>query len=292
MHKLLILVTGRNTWPRGPVSPLRRIVAPLVGLALVAACGQATPKETAGDAGQRYEGDFTVLESPEHGPELCPAVMLSLPPQCGGPPVVDWDWDAVKGEKAANGTTWGSWHITGTFDGERLTLTERPGPERPHERVAPDFSAACAAPDGLDPAQDPTLWDAASSDFHSAGIRDLVATWLSYPAGPGRGPVVVNVTVLPGARQAAVEHIRSSYAGALCVVERDGPTVAGLSAVQRELDGGEGRAVLGQVQGTSPDQLRGVVVATVWVAGQASLDYADRRWDGLVELEPLLRPVG
>ncbi|MGI8684856.1 MAG: hypothetical protein ACR2MO_07185 [Acidimicrobiales bacterium] len=272
---------------------LRRIVLPLVGLVALAACGQAAPKGAAGDADQRYEGDFTVLESPKHGPELCHVLALSLPPQCGGPAVVGWDWNAVEGEETVRGTTWGGWHVTGTFDGERFTLTGPAGPERPQDqRQAPDFSAACAQPDGLDQARDSAEWDTAPHNFATSGIPDLVASWVSYPTGPGNGPVVANVVVLPGSRQAAFDHIRTTYAGPLCVAERDGPTAARLAEVQKELDGDDAvRVVLGRVKGTSPDQIRGVVVATVWVAGQASLDYVDQRWDGLVELEPLLRPV-
>ena len=54
-------------------------------------------------------GVGTVIESPAHGPELClGALMPSLPPQGGGPPIANWDWSAVTGYERMSGTTWGT----------------------------------------------------------------------------------------------------------------------------------------------------------------------------------------
>ena len=101
-----------------------------------------------------YHGRFrvlaTVLESPDHGPQLCAAVAQSLPPQCGGPDLVGWDWDTVDHE-AANGTTWGDYLVTGVWDDATtaFTLTEPAthGDDVPEsERAiapAPDFSSPC-----------------------------------------------------------------------------------------------------------------------------------------------------
>ena len=62
-------------------------------------------------------GVGTVIESPAHGPELCLGVMLlSLPPQGGGPPIANWDWSAVTGYKRMSGTTWGTYEVVGTND--------------------------------------------------------------------------------------------------------------------------------------------------------------------------------
>ncbi|WP_406673857.1 hypothetical protein WBK31_35795 [Nonomuraea sp. N2-4H] len=75
-----------------------------------------------------YAADsVTVLESPEHGPQLCSTVAESLPPQCSGPDVVGWDWSKVRHE-SHGGTTWGQYRVVGTWDGAKLTLTEPPGP--------------------------------------------------------------------------------------------------------------------------------------------------------------------
>jgi hypothetical protein len=102
------------------------------------------------------------------------------------------------------------------------------------------------------------------------------------------GPFVGNVVVLPGAKAAAIAFIREHYSGALCVVERDGPTESQLETVQQEVLDRDARAVLGPVQGATSDEQRGVVVAAVWVVDQVALDYVDDRWGRLVELRGLL----
>jgi hypothetical protein len=75
-----------------------------------------------------YQGALTVLQGIERdAAELCGAVAESYPPQCGGLPVTGWDWDAVDHEEA-EGVRWGSYIVTGTFDGKSLVLTEDPVP--------------------------------------------------------------------------------------------------------------------------------------------------------------------
>ncbi|MEU7579957.1 hypothetical protein AB0B50_20435 [Streptomyces sp. NPDC041068] len=64
----------------------------------------------------------TVLEDDKHGPQLCYNVLESLPPQCGGPDITDWDWTKVK-STTRNGTTWGAYDLVGTWDGKRFSLT-------------------------------------------------------------------------------------------------------------------------------------------------------------------------
>jgi len=111
-----------------------RIVALALTLALLAACGGGDEVVTSDDprpsnpapADQRYTATATVLESPEHGPQLCSGVRDSYPPQCGGPDIVGWDWDDVPAKESANGTTWGAYTVVGTWDGTTLTLTEPP----------------------------------------------------------------------------------------------------------------------------------------------------------------------
>ena len=74
-----------------------------------------------------------------------PSSATSLPPQCSGLAVVGWDWNAVENEQAANAITWGSWQVTGTYDGERFTLTAPAGAPEPTtgDNVDIDFSPAC-----------------------------------------------------------------------------------------------------------------------------------------------------
>lgn len=245
------------------------------------------------DNGQVYEGSFTVLQAAGQSPMLCHAIQESFPPQCAGLPVSGWDWDAVEGEETANGTSWGSWHVTGTYDGERFHLTDPPGPARQggEDEDNSDFSPACEEPDVVDGAHGIAEWEAMSQDYGPFEIPDLVAAWVSDPAGEWDGAFVASVVVLPGAGQRAVDRIRKHYAGPLCVVERDGPTAAELAAAQHDLTDDEARAILGPIQDAYAAERRGVVVARVWVADDVALDYVDRRWGDLIELHGLLQPV-
>ncbi|WP_205323625.1 hypothetical protein [Glycomyces sp. YM15] len=120
---------------------------PVVALLALAACGQGSGDGGAGDGGADsaaddtrqsgdptpsdavvYQGALTVLQGVERdAAELCGAVAESYPPQCGGLPVSGWDWDAVEHEEA-QGVRWGSYLVTGTFDGKAFVLTEDPVP--------------------------------------------------------------------------------------------------------------------------------------------------------------------
>ncbi len=261
-----------------------------------AACGESTnapPEDVEASGGEavRYEGSFTVLESPSHGPELCANLATSLPPQCGGLPVRNWDWDEVDGEDSRNGTTWGAWHVIGTYRDGALTLTERPGPPRDPVRRARDFAPACDPPDVEDPRAGEAAWEAATQESDFMRIDALVTMWVSGSGGPSED-FVLNVIVRPGAGESAKIVVRERYAGPLCVVERDLPLESELRALQSEVLNEDARMVLGQVQTAAADPSRGAVVAQVWVVDEAAATYVRERWGGLVILEPLLEPVG
>lgn len=56
-------------------------------------------------------------------PELCLGpIAESYPPQCGGPTIAGWDWADHGGMFERQGDVrWGSFAVTGTFDGETFT---------------------------------------------------------------------------------------------------------------------------------------------------------------------------
>src|SRR5688572_3418701 len=97
---------------RPGLSGMRMLAPPAAFLMvlLTAACGAGEPGAVGGSTGagddappptvpapdseQLYEADGIVLEDDSHGPELClGGVALSLPPQCGGVPLANWEWD-------------------------------------------------------------------------------------------------------------------------------------------------------------------------------------------------------
>lgn len=68
----------------------------------------------------------TVIDDGD-GALLCPVVLESYPPQCGGDiPVEGWEWDGLPGVQQEGGVRWGVYDVTGTFDGTTLILTQPP----------------------------------------------------------------------------------------------------------------------------------------------------------------------
>ncbi|MBS2938962.1 hypothetical protein KDN32_14575 [Nocardioides sp. J2M5] len=112
----------------------------------------------------------TVLDDGD-GPELClGGVAMSLPPQCSGPSVAGWEWDAHPDHESAGGVRWGEYTMTGAWDGTTFTPTDvrasEPG-DVPSEDVGALFASRCAEPEGgwvpVDPA---TTTDQALSAAH------------------------------------------------------------------------------------------------------------------------------
>lgn len=260
----------------------------LVIAVALAGCGSDARSSSSLEASPEYEATGTVLEDRSHGPELCLGpVLTSDPIQCGGLPLVGWDWDAVEGEDDRHGTKTVGAHVRGRWDGMRFTLTAPPGPPRPirQELLAGtyDFRPACDPPDGDSGAGDEG-WEGTAVVQHP----DLVAIWVSDPGGPWDGPFTGNVVVRPGAAAEITALVRGSYRGLLCVVERDLPTMRELDRIQARL--GE---VVDQLVWTSvPEYHRGVVMAEVTVADERARRAVEEAFGpGRVELIGALTPV-
>lgn len=201
---------------------------------LAAAGGISVPAPSEEDRNlvePEYQGRFavtaTVLESPEHGPQLCSAVAESYPPQCGGPDLVGWDWSTVPAE-SASGTTWGDYRLVGTFDGERFTLTEPATPvdpaTAPAEGWEPDFTPPCDEPaGGWQPADPATATDGALQEAfaRAATIPAYAGGWLYQVDGDADGvDPRRTVLTLRFTGDDLAEHtrqIREVWGGPLCV---------------------------------------------------------------------------
>jgi hypothetical protein len=291
----------------------RAVTAGLVGAALVAACGdQVGGEETVVVDATRppvnlvpegYDGRFrtvgTVLESPEHGAQLCHAVAESLPPQCGGSDVVGWDWDAVDAE-SVDGTTWGTYVVVGTFDGETFTLTEPAvvddgTVESPAAHDA-GFSTPCPAPAGgwkpVDPerATDSAL-DAATRRARAAvgfgGLwidQQIPADEISEENANDPRRLVLNVTTTEAV--AALERdLREVWGGSLCVAQA-ARSEAELSSVQEELPDLPGQL------GSGTEARTGQVVVDLLVATEERQRELDAEFgSGTVRLHGALVPI-
>lgn len=64
-------------------------------------------------------------------------VAESYPPQCSGIALTGWDWDGVVHGERSDDKRWGAYAVTGTFDGEALTVTQPPIPLALYDPMAP-----------------------------------------------------------------------------------------------------------------------------------------------------------
>jgi hypothetical protein len=259
-----------------------------------------------------YETNTTVLEDETDGPRLCLGlVALSLPPQCGGVPIANWDWDKVTGEETAGEApyqgTWGVYHVVGTYDGETFTLVEA-GPEEPIEPVGTVEDSkdkpACDMPPGgwVVPTRGRTT-DEDSGDVGAwAATRpEYVAAWVTYldpnvgakfDAGDeGPFPVIFSIVVNDNAPAVEAE-ARKRWDGPLCVVERDVLTEKEAMAIRAEAEASleeYGLVFAGSSEGELGEAAEIWVAADPGGAGQAIMD--ERFGDGVIRLVPQLIPV-
>jgi hypothetical protein len=293
---------------------MRRILA--IGLAslvlVLSACGTAErPGAGPGTTGEErpatsapppeptglYEGNGMVLEAKGRRPELClGGVLDSLPPQCSGVPLLRWDWGSVDGEERAGGTTWGSHHVAGRYDGETLTVTE----VGPYEQGSnsfgtnPDFSTPCPAPPGgWEALGDVTQDEADPVHAYARRQPDYVTSWVTHlrPAEEEFGPVVVNAAFTGEAERHEAE-IREFWDGPLCVIERPGRTERELAQIRKEAEASLtalGLEMLWSTEAGLDSVIEIGVVVDVDGTGQAAFDarYGPR----VVRLVPALTPV-
>lgn len=189
-----------------------------------------TPSEVAPtpvpDGEVRTSGLVTVLD-PGTGPQLClGAVAESYPPQCGGPAVKDFEWGDIGFEKAS-GVTWGSYALTGTFDGTAFTVTDAI-PAALYDTVAqpPEeaLGAACETPATTDPALT-TPEDLDATLAAATALPGYATTWLTG--------TTINVAVTQDAA-GAESTLRETWGGPLCVTTVE-KTDADLNAINQEL---------------------------------------------------------
>ena len=84
----------------------------------------APAPETVIAAPGEVRGQGTVIQLGDATPQFCLGPVLeSYPPQCTGPELIGWDWNAVDGEETSGEATFGTYAISGTWDGTRLTVT-------------------------------------------------------------------------------------------------------------------------------------------------------------------------
>ena len=144
----------------------------------VASCDRATERPTteaarpspspgvtqsSGVDGPVYRAPATVLQEGSRRPELCVgAIQASLPPQCGGPPIANWDWVLVDDEESAGDVTWVDIEVVGRYDGRRFGVMD--------VNPSDDEYVAVRPPEPLRPARRYSLRELNRIEFYLAGL--------------------------------------------------------------------------------------------------------------------------
>jgi hypothetical protein len=270
-------------------------------VALLSACATnaSEPSAPSLEASRRYEANATVLQAAGKDPVIClGAVGFSLPPQCSGPPITNWDWSEAQNERSASETTWGVYHVVGTFDGERFTLTEPPGAEQPWPEARETFDTQCETPAGGWKAPDPgRATDQARSDAIERAHRepDLAGVWIddrSERTGELQDPttIVLNIS-FTGDLQRHEADLKEIWGGALCVSNAD-RSLEELRSIQGELTGRVAKELDVEMLSVGIDDGANVVdlkVVVVHADTQARLN--ERYGESVVLVRGALRPV-
>ena len=152
---------------------------------------------------------------------------LSLPPQCGEVPIANWDWGAVAGEKSMYGTTWGEYHVVGTYDGEVFTVTEI-GPTAPVRETTRPMSTTTRAPSPREAGvvRDPngsTQEDARPAGAYAKPSRTTSSPGWTISTRSSRSSARSSTCRVHRQGKRREAEIREVWSGPLCVVERDLP---------------------------------------------------------------------
>ena len=226
------------------------------------------------------DGLVTVLDDGD-GAELCTAVAESLPPQCSGPKIAGWDWAANPQHEDQGGTTWGSFHLQGTFDGTAFTVSGATPAALYDTMTAPPEEeppgTSCEEPAGgwvVD--ESTTSGEAMDATLTAASaLPDYATAWLDGET------INVAVTGDPAAAEAT---LRETWGGGLCVTQAQ-HSEAELQAVQAELNRLPGFISSGSPE---PDRLE---VHVVFDDGSLQ-QWADEQYgEGLVTVTSSLVPL-
>jgi len=272
--------------------PRRIGIAFLAAVVLLVAFAAFARNHSESRAATIYQVDGMVLRSHAHGPELClgpiPAV---YPPTCGTIPITNWDWSSVSGEHTSRETTWGTYHLIGTFDGTRLTLTRPPTAPR-DAPAAPqtEITTPCSVPVGGWKPPSPPISQEEAGRFQ-AGITDdpdFAGDWVDYMNAPnGERFFVFNAAFTRDLEQHRTE-LQREWSGPLCVTQAE-RSLDELKSIQHRLSEIPRMRVLDSGINVVADRVECDVVV-LGPEQKASLD--QRFGAGAVLATPALTPVG
>lgn len=248
-------------------------------------------------------GTATVLESPEHGPQLClGGVAESYPPQCSGPDIVGWDWADAADEESANGTTWGDYAVVGTWADGTFTLTEPPrAPAREAEDPVPTSTTPCREPAGGWQVVDAATTTQAAQEATIEAARaqpDFSGAWVDQSINPAYADgeltpdeeeamndpahLILDVRFTGDVARHEAD-LRALWGGALCV-SKGRHTEAELLRIQEALSERE------DVTWSSTDTIGEQVELGVVVDDGLQAEVDETYGEGVVDVQPALTP--
>ena len=246
---------------------------------------------------RRYQVTAMVLQSHDHGPQLCAGATPDLyPPSCSGPDVVGFDWSSAPGSTSANGTTWGSYTLIGTWDGKSLILT---APPRSGSQVTtapstlPDLSSPCPVPDGGWRVTDMALVSMSAYENISTAAQaqpDIGGMWVDQSINPAGAVndftrMVVNVS-FTGDLERHDRELRALWGGALCV-SRAAISARALASRRADVE-----RVVGPFLWSSADERAGTIEIQLFLDDRGLQAQFDERYGaGTVRIKSLLQPT-
>jgi hypothetical protein len=116
-------------------------------------------------------GQGTVLQKDGEEAQFCVGpIMESYPPQCSGPELLGWEWPDDGMSETASGVTWGSYAVSGTWDGAAFTKGEMVIPLALYDPMRPE----------PDPRTDPA--NAGTNDEELLlRVQEELSAWTSVP---------------------------------------------------------------------------------------------------------------
>lgn len=245
---------------------------------------------------RRVQANGMIIESAAGGgPRFCLGWEESLPPQCGGMPLVNFDWTKVEGEETSNGVTFADYHVVGDYDGETLTLAQPPGPkQRPIEEAR---RTPCEKPPGGWERPNPKLIsDDQMYELNRAAMAlpGFAGFWMNdieeqTDDAQDMKKVILNVAFSSDAASHTPE-LRKHWGGALCVIQRTRTNDA-LERIKGEAMAFADRLGL-ETSSSDHDETAGLVRVEVVYADETHQARMDEEYGaGVVVLASQLRPV-
>lgn len=158
--------------------------------------GQPAPIAAPGEV----VGQGTVLQKDGEPALFClGAVAESYPPQCSGPEMVGWAWPDDQMHESASGVTWGTYAVSGSWDGTTFTVGEMTVPLALYDPMRPE----------PDPHADPANAGTNSEELLTR-VQDELSSWTEatvLSSYPENGYLWATVYYDDGTLQASLDEV-------------------------------------------------------------------------------------